>query len=286
MRRLGKTFPPSDSKRSPKRRRVKPIWRNPILTAIAAVVLIGGSASVTGWRVWKSGLLQENVERAKWMAISGTARTGFSVREIFVEGRYETGRQELLQALRLKRGAPILSFDPVAAKNRVEALPWVRAALIERQLPDVVYLRLHERRPMALWQRRGRFSLIDTRGETIPLKNIDQFANLIVIVGKDAPSHAAKLFEILASEPQLATRVKAAVRVGGRRWNLHLENKINIQLPENDAGAAWSHLAKMEKNHSLLERNLITVDMRLPDRIVVREAPYKGDVKKNVGRDT
>ncbi len=286
MRRIGSIFPHTNKKRGQKRRRVKPIWRNPVLTACAAVILIGGSASAAGWWVWQSGWLQETAERAKWTVIAGTARTGFAVREIFVEGRYETGRKELLQALRLKRGAPILAFDPSAAKDRVEALPWVRSAVIERQLPDVVHLSLNERRPMALWQRDGRFSLIDTRGETIPLKNIDQFANLIVVIGKDAPRHAGKLFEILATEPQLAARVKAAVRIGGRRWNLHLDNKINVQLPENDAGAAWSHLAKMEKNHSLLDRNLITVDMRLPDRIVVREAPYKGDVKKNIGRDT
>lgn len=286
MRRIGSFISRTDKKRGQKRRRVKPIWRNPILTKIVAIALIGGSASFSGWWVWQSGWLQETAERAKWMAIAGSAKSGFAVREIFVEGRRETGRKELLQALRLERGAPILAFDPGAAKDRVEALPWVRSAMVERQLPDVVHLRLHERRPMALWQRNGRFSLIDAKGGIIPLKDISQFANLIVVIGKDAPRHAAKLIEILATEQQLASRVKAAVRVGGRRWNLHMDNKINVQLPERDPGAAWSHLAKMEKNHSLLKRNLITVDMRLPDRIVVREAPYKGDVKKNGGRDT
>ena len=224
--------------------------------------------------------MQTTVERVKWIVIAGTAKTGFSVREIFVEGRFETPRKSLLKALRLERGAPILAFDPQAARERVEALPWVRQAVIERQLPDVVHLQLNERHPMALWQRGGKFTLIDTNGELIPLKDVSNYTNLIVVIGKDAPRHAAVLFEVLATEPKLASRVKAAVRVGARRWNLHLNNKIKIQLPEDDPGAAWSHLAELNQKHTLLARNLISVDLRLADRIVIREVKNGSPDKK------
>ena len=258
------------SKRGQKRRRVKPLWRSPLF-ATGYVLVIISSASLAGWCVWQSGWVQTTVERVKWIVIAGAAKTGFSVREIFVEGRFETPRKSLLKALRLERGAPILAFDPQAARERVEALPWVRQAVIERQLPDVVHLQLNERHPMALWQRGGKFTLIDTNGELIPLKDVSNYTNLIVVIGKDAPRHAAVLFEVLATEPKLASRVKAAVWVGARRWNLHLNNKIKIQLPEDDPGAAWSHLAELNQKHALLARNLISVDLRLADRIVIRE---------------
>ncbi len=260
----------ASSKRGQKRRRVKPLWRSPLFVTGYVLVIIS-SASLAGWWVWQSGWVQTTAERAKWMIIAGAAKTGFSVREIFVEGRFETPRKSLLKALRLERGAPILAFDPQAARERVEALPWVRHAVIERQLPDVVHLQLNERRPMALWQRGGKFSLIDTNGELIPLKDVSNYTNLIVIIGKDAPRHAAVLFEVLAAEPKLASQVRAAVRVGARRWNLHLINKIKIQLPEDDPGAAWSHLAELNQKYALLSRDLISVDLRLADRIVIRE---------------
>jgi len=78
---------------------------------------------------------------------------------------------------------------------------------------------------------------------------------------------------VLATEPELAKRVNAAVRVGGRRWNLKMDNGIEIQLPEQNPGAAWAQLAKLERSSNLLARNVETVDLRLPDRLVVRTVP-------------
>ena len=271
---------PNKTKRGQPRRRVKPLWRRPLFVTGFMLCLAGG-ASAASYAVWQSGWLQQTAERAKWFVIASAAKTGFSVHEIFVEGRFETPRKTLLKALRLERGAPILAFDPAAARARVEALPWVRTAIIERQLPDVVHLLLRERRPMALWQRGGKFSLIDTNGELIPLKDVSAYTSLIVIIGRDAPSNAADLFEVLATEPKLAGRVRAAVRVGGRRWNLHLNNDIEIRLPEEDANAAWGHLAELDAKHDLLSKDLITVDLRLADRVVIREG-QKGTAEEEI----
>jgi cell division protein FtsQ len=270
----------SKTKRGQPRRRVKPLYRRPLFVAGFLLCLVG-SASVAGWWVWQIGWVQQTSERAKWFVIAAASKTGFSVREIFVDGRFETSRKTLLKALRLERGAPILAFNPEAARARVEALPWVRKAVIERQLPDVVHLLLRERRPMALWQRGGKFSLIDTNGELIPLKDVSAYTSLIVIIGRDAPGKAAALFEVMATEPKLASRVKAAVRVGGRRWNLHLSNDIEIRLPEEDANAAWNHLAKLDEKHDLLSKDLITVDLRLADRVVIREG-QKGSAEEEI----
>src|SRR3546814_9628127 len=59
---------------------------------------------------------------------------------------------ELLAALGIGRGEPILRFDPDAAHEAILALPWVKTASVERRLPDTIFVRIEERRPMALWQ--------------------------------------------------------------------------------------------------------------------------------------
>jgi cell division protein FtsQ len=236
--------------------------------------------------VWRDGSVGRLAGKAKWSLIATASRAGFAVAEILVEGRYETGRETLLKALRLKRGAPILAFDPVTARKRVEALPWITSAVIERRLPDTIHLRLMERRPLALWQRKGRFMLIDTAGKVIPGQRLDGFSNLIVVVGSDAPRHAARLFDILASHPPLARRVKAAVRIGGRRWNLHMDNNIQVRLPERDLAAAWSYLAELERRHGLLAKDVTAVDLRLPDRVIVRPAKRATDKEGGPERDT
>jgi len=77
---------------------------------------------------------------------------------------------------------------------------------------------------------------------------------------------------MLATEPDLAAHVAAAVRVGGRRWNLRLDSNVDIALPEDDPTAGWRRLAQLERSDGILEREIQAVDLRLPDRLVLRTA--------------
>ena len=49
---------------------------------------------------------------------------------------------------------------------------------------------------------------------------------------------------MLATEPELAARVSAAIRVGDRRWNLRIDNAIDVLLPAEPPAAAWAQLAR------------------------------------------
>lgn len=202
-----------------------------------------------------------------------TASQGLSVEEILVEGRARTGPGSLRSALGLQRGDAILAFDPQAAKARLEALPWVRQAAIERRLPSLIYLRLEERRPMALWQLDGRLTVIDETGEIIAGARPEDFARLTLVVGPDAPEHTAKLVRFLDSAPELKRRVSAAIRVSGRRWNLRLDGGIDVRLPEHNPEGAWAQLVRIERQHGVLQRDVATIDLRLPGRLVVRTMP-------------
>ena len=145
------------------RARAVPLWRS--RGTFAAVAVLNVALCIAGgWWLWQSGWVLRTAEELKIRAITESAELGFTVQEILVVGRRETSRQDLLRAVKLSRGAPILSFDLGSAKERLEALPWIREATIERMLPDTIILNLVERRPLALWQRQGRFSLIDQKG--------------------------------------------------------------------------------------------------------------------------
>jgi cell division protein FtsQ len=250
------------------------------------MILIFSSVSYGVWWVWNGDWLLKTVKSAKSSFILSVAKKGFVVRKIMVKGRIETSRQDLLKAIQLTHGTPTLAFNTELARIRVEALPWVQKATVERQLPDVVHLNLLERRPLALWQRNGIFSLIDKKGEVIPLGDVSAYANLIVIIGEDAPTKAGSLFKVLAREPQLESRVTAAVRVGSRRWNLHLNGQTEVLLPEKGADAAWVHLAKLYREYDLLFNDLKTIDLRLADRVVITQGNNKiveDQKKKSLG---
>ena len=57
--------------------------------------------------------------------------------------------------------------------------------------------------------------------------------------------------------------------MGGRRWNVQLDDSIEIKLPEEDPAGAWIRLAEIERTQGILKRDLAAVDLRLPDRLVV-----------------
>jgi cell division protein FtsQ len=169
----------------------------------------------------------------------------------------------------------------------------VRSAAIERRLPGTIFVRLVERTPLAVWQHDGKQELIDRDGTVIPVTDLSRFAKLPSVVGGDAARRgAAELINELAGQPDLATRVTALVRVGDRRWNVRIDNAIDVMLPEDDAAGAWSKLAELERANRVLQRDVKTVDLRLPDRLVVRvndPAPKEAPAKKiahPVGKST
>jgi cell division protein FtsQ len=211
-------------------------------------------------------------DKAETGAIGLTAKLGLVVTDIEVTGRQTTDASTIMEALGATRGTPILAVDPSHAKEKLQALPWVRSAAIERRLPGTLFVRLVERQPLAVWQHAGKQQLIGRDGEVIAVTDLSKFVKLPTVVGDDAPKYARDLIDMLAKEPDLFARVTAAVRVGGRRWDVHIDHEIDVMLPEGNDGAAvaWSHLAELERSQALLNRDVETVDMRLGDRLVIR----------------
>jgi cell division protein FtsQ len=251
-----------------------PLWKyrriamwNAAAVLIAAMVYGGVQAS-------SSTRGQTALQAAGDMIVWGSGLLGLTVSDIIVEGRETTDRETILSALAAGPGTPIMTVDPRRAKEQLEALPWVSSAVIERRLPGTLHVRLVERKPLALWQHGGRIELIDREGAVIPVTRLDQFAKLPLVVGEGAASRAAGLLDMLATEPDLEARVTAAVRVGDRRWNLRIDNAVDVLLPADETAAgAWSQLAGLERTNVILKRDVQTIDIRLPDRLVLRVAP-------------
>jgi len=258
--------------RAPRRRQVVARRVSRLGLWITVPVLISGGV-YGAVRLSRSPLGQSLLQSAADRMIQGTGLLGLTVADITVEGRETTDRETILAALGVGLGTPILAANPTRAKEQLEALPWVRTAVIERRLPDTLYVRLVERKPLALWQHGGKLDLIDREGAVIPVARLDRFAKLPMVVGEGAASHAAELLEMLASEPDLAARVTAAIRVGDRRWNLRIENTIDVLLPADETASAWSQLARLERSSAILKREVLTIDLRLPDRLVLRVSP-------------
>jgi len=240
-----------------------------LVATIIAVVGAGGPTAIGG--------------AAKSRLVAWGGSLGLAVGEVLVEGRRQTPAAEVLAALRVRYGTPLFAFSPQEARDRLLEIGWVRDARVERRLPGTIFVDLKERTPAAIWQHRGDFTLVDSGGAVIGSEDVGRFTGLRLVVGDDAPVHFAALFDILNAEPDVAPKVKAAVRVGGRRWNLQFDNGITVLLPETGVAEAWATLAKLAREGALLDRDIARIDLRSPDRMIVRLSPGAAKERRERG---
>jgi cell division protein FtsQ len=249
--------------------------------ACAAAAVLGAAGYAVG-----SGWAGARVAAAGGGLIGVAAQSGFKVRNVLVEGRAETAAADILGALEAERGTPLLAVDVAAAKARLETLPWIKSAIVERRLPDTLHVRVEERRPYALWQLGRRLSVIDRDGTVIVKDNVARFADRPLVVGEGAEVRAAEVLEVIVGNPDLASRVEAAVLVSGRRWNLRLKGGIEVRLPEEDMAAACLRLAQMIRDEALLSRAVSVVDLRQSDRAILRLTPAAAKAPEEPGEST
>ena len=288
------TRPPTRPPASRPRRRTRSLRRVALIGAPLALAagLAGGAVLSGALPSHGSGVSSGQGFTATMLALTG--KLGFVVTDIQVEGRTTTDTATIVAALDAHAGTPILAVSPTRAKQQLEALAWVRSAAIERRLPGTILVHLVERQPLAVWQHDGKQELIDRDGTVIPVTDLSRFAKLPTVVGDDEARHsAAQLLDALANEPQLAARITAAVFVGDRRWNVRIDNAIDVMLPEDDMAGAWAKLAQLETTNRILQRDVQTIDLRLPDRLVVRvtdtapkDAPPAAKKPHSVGKAT
>lgn len=258
-------------KRSSVRKAGRPFWRQPML--LGAMVLLLGSGGGGGWWAWREGWLVEAQKQIDAVSRSVVgAITPFKLADVTVEGRDYVERSAILAALNVSRGDSLLGIDLQASRRRLEAIDWVEWATVERRLPDTLYVTLKERRAVAIWQNGNEYTLIDKNGRTVRASRMPPGAeSLLLLGGPGAPEHVGDLLLLLTYEPTIARQLRSAVWVGQRRWNLILNNGVEIWLPEEDAIAALQHVTKLEGQHKLLSREFGVVDLRLPDKLYLRK---------------
>jgi cell division protein FtsQ len=199
-----------------------------------------------------------------------TSRVGFAITEVNVSGHRETSEIDVLGELGLDGSTSLIGFDTDAARERLIALPWVASAEITKVYPNSLNVKIGERKAFAIWQHDEELSLIEEDGHVIVPFAHPEFSTLPLVTGVGAEREAKLLVPAVAAIPELKSRVKAQMLIAGRRWDVRLDNGVTIQLPEGDPADALSKLAEVDSATGLLSKDIELVDMRLPDRMVVR----------------
>ena len=242
--------------------------RVPRFTGAVAALVFLSAAAVYG--VVKGEHGPAIVSAIKDTADAGANAMGMRIATVSLSGQRQVSREEIFAAAGVTDHSSLLFLDVADARARLEAIPWIAEATVRKLYPDRLQITITEREAFALWQREGKVSVIAADGTVLSAKVEPRLALLPFVVGNGAAAKARDFLAVLDRFPAIRDQVRASILVADRRWNLRLKNGIDVRLPDSDVEQALATLTRLDREKSLLGRDITAVDLRLPGRLTVR----------------
>lgn len=197
---------------------------------------------------------------------------GFHISEVALAGESQLNRQKILEIAGITDRSSLVFLDAAQTRARLVSNPWIAEATVLKLYPGRLRLEIKERKPYALWQKDGRVSLIAEDGTVLETFIPQRFSSLPMVVGQGAERAAPGFLPLIARFPAIAAQVQASVFVAERRWTLRLKSGIEVLLPERAPEQALASLVDLDSKKQLLTRDITAVDLRLDDRVIVRQS--------------
>lgn len=236
-------------------------------TALLVTSLIGASIAYGGIR---GGGYAAFVDEYGTPADIIARNIGFPVSAVTITGQSGLTDSEILEASGISSKNSLAFLNAAEVRERLRAVPLVKEASVRKLYPDQVALEITERQPYALWQQDGHLSVIAADGTVIDTMRDGRFAQLPFVVGEGANTHISDYLALLAKAGDLKSKIRAGVFVAERRWTLSTTNGVEIMLPEINPEGALAALASLDREARILDKDAISLDLRLPDRVVAR----------------
>lgn len=195
---------------------------------------------------------------------------GFGVDAVTITGQGELSEPEILGAAGVGPKVSLPFLDVVRARESLMALPLVANAKVRKFYPNRLLIEVSERQPAAIWQNGGKLSIVSADGKVIDDMRDQRFAGLPFVVGDGANRRAGEFAALLEAAGDLRSRIRAGTLVSERRWTLKMTNNVDVKLPERDAAAAIAALVQAQRESRILDKDIISLDLRHPGRIYVR----------------
>ena len=248
----------------------------------ATVLILLGSA---GLGIVKGGHVEELTTAASDARNALANSAGFRITSVAINGRKQLTQDEVLAIGGVNGRSSLLFLDADAVRDKLKGNPWIADATVLKLYPGRLQIDIVERSAFALWQQDGRLSVIADDGAVLEPYVTRRFITLPLVVGKGAETRARDFLTLLDRYPQVRSVTKAAIFVGQRRWNLRLKDGLDVRLPETDVGKALARLSTYDREDHLFSRDIVAIDMRLPDRLIVQLSDDAAKAREDLFKD-
>jgi cell division protein FtsQ len=204
---------------------------------------------------------------------------GLGLERVLISGIAQIRETEVLAAAGLTPNTSLAFLSVRDVRERLERVPLIKNAAVRKLYPNELVVTLTEREPHAIWQRDGELFIIASDGTVIDLLQDERLADLPLVVGEQANARTKEYLALLDAAGPLKSRIRAGTLVSGRRWTLKMDNGMDVRLPELGTAAALARLVKLEREQKILEKDVLAIDLRMSDRVVVRLTEEAADAR-------
>jgi len=230
---------------------------------------VGMLTLVTGYGLLVGDHLSDPSSGTRGLPAQVSSYFGYAAEQIRITGLKRVGGATVLKAIGIKPGGSLIGFDANNARSILLNLDWVQEASVRVVPPNRIEIEIGEREPFAVWQRGGNYYVIDREGAAIASFEAHRFPHLMLVSGEGAQESVSQLVNQLEAWPELHSRIKAAARVGKRRWSLYFAGGRQALLPERDVEKALANLANLDARYGVLASGIEQVDLRLAGSAVM-----------------
>ncbi len=195
---------------------------------------------------------------------------GLGLEQVTITGTHGMSEAAVLNAANLSDRNSLLFLDIADVRERLKAVSLVKDVRVRKLYPDQLLIEFVEREPFAVWQREGQLVLVSKDGYPIQELTDTPTEDMPFVVGPGANERVAEYLRIVDAAGDMRSRIRAGILVGERRWTLKMTTGLDVKLPENDPEVAIAQFAAMARDHRLLDKDLVSVDLRVPGRIFAR----------------
>jgi cell division protein FtsQ len=210
---------------------------------------------------------------------------GLRVASVVLTGNRHVSREEVLAIAGVTGTTPLIFLDAEQARERLKGSPWIADATVLKLYPRELRITVKEREAFALWQKDGVVSVIADDGTVLEPYVSPGLVRLPLVVGAGAQAKAKELIALLDRHPDIRDCVRAAMFVGERRWDLRLNNGLEVRLPETRVAGALQRLGSLNREKNLITRDIVMIDLRLPDRVTVRLSDAAAQARIDAARE-
>ena len=205
----------------------------------------------------------------------------FAIRSIVVQGDVTHNSAATLRANVAPRLAGnFFTIDLEQARAAFEAVPWVRKAVVTRQFPDKLRVRIEEHRAEAFWGAESESRLVNTFGEVFEANAGDvEQEDMPRLAGPDGSSpQVLAMYRSLGPMMQpLDLAVEQVVLTGRGGWTLQLDSGAIVELGRGTLdevlarGRRFAHtITQVTSKYGRRPEALVAADLRHADGYAVK----------------